>query len=595
MTQETIDSIAGCSLGPAGEAAWTQLRRHAEWTEGFWLAFVFATSSIHAEELERRMAEELSRRGKQQHILRPESPDQLRDLLPTMLDPATAASDCIWVEAVRFDDIPRDKGLSWQTAWEWLLLRANERRERLRRTCAGGLVLVAPVDLKPRFRDAAPDLWSIRALVLELPLVEAPEVALESMAAMATQPSSSIDLDLATREVNRLSVEKPEAVPSRARALRRLAQALMDNDQATEAVARATEASDLLPQDHPDRALALVTLAEAKIAAGDLSSGMESMRAGIDSAEPAEDQAELAAALFQLGHRSYQAGYLERALHAWRESSKMYSRLAESRPGSFLAGLAKSLNNIGAVLDNLGRCEEALVYAQEGVENYRELVESRPDAFLPALAMSLNNLGTYLSKLELHEDALAANKEAAGIYRALVESRPHSFLQVLDATQKAVEIYRKLAPTRPDAFLPDLAMSLNNLGIRLSELGRREEALEAIQEAVEVYRKMAASHPDAFLPDLAKSLNNLSAMLDDLGRFEDAAHAAYEAVGLLAPLFERLPKAFAQQMSTTIGTYLHVSEKAGMEPDRELIEPIQETLTALNGEPTGLTGSGEGN
>ncbi len=47
----------------------------------------------------------------------------------------------------------------------------------------------------------------------------------------------------------------------------------------------------------------------------------------------------------------------------------------------------------------------------------------------------------------------------------------------------------------------------------LGELGRREESLQAAQEAVETYRKLAQTRPDAFLPDLAMSLNNLSVRL----------------------------------------------------------------------------------
>ncbi len=43
------------------------------------------------------------------------------------------------------------------------------------------------------------------------------------------------------------------------------------------------------------------------------------------------------------------------------------------------------------------------------------------------------------------------------------------------------------------------------LGIRLSDLGRREEALAATQEAVDIYRQLAAARPDAFLPDLARA------------------------------------------------------------------------------------------
>lgn len=58
-----------------------------------------------------------------------------------------------------------------------------------------------------------------------------------------------------------------------------------------------------------------------------------------------------------------------------------------------------------------------------------------------------------------------------------------------------MDIRRKLAEARPDAFLPYLAMSLNNLGNRLSELGQREPALEAAGEAAEIRRKLADESP----------------------------------------------------------------------------------------------------
>jgi hypothetical protein len=47
----------------------------------------------------------------------------------------------------------------------------------------------------------------------------------------------------------------------------------------------------------------------------------------------------------------------------------------------------------------------------------------------------------------------------------------------LAPAEEAVAIYRRLAQTNPDAFLPGLATSLTNLGIHLSEIGRRRDAL----------------------------------------------------------------------------------------------------------------------
>ncbi len=100
----------------------------------------------------------------------------------------------------------------------------------------------------------------------------------------------------------------------------------------------------------------------------------------------------------------------------------------------------------------------------------------------------------------------------------------------LAATAEAAEHFRSLSATYSDAVLPVLATSLNNLGKMLSDLGRREEALAATQEAVALCRLLSATRSDAVLPKLAISLHNLGKMLSDLGRREEALKAAQEAV-----------------------------------------------------------------
>ena len=96
-------------------------------------------------------------------------------------------------------------------------------------------------------------------------------------------------------------------------------------------------------------------------------------------------------------------------------------------------------------------------------------------------------------------------------------------------TSQQVTQYRAdMADGEPDAA-SRLAGSLNNLSVRLADLGRREDALAAIEEAAGIYRELAAARPDAFRPDLAMSLNNLSVRLADLGRREEALAAIEEA------------------------------------------------------------------
>ncbi|WP_240810346.1 tetratricopeptide repeat protein [Actinomadura sp. WMMA1423] len=119
-------------------------------------------------------------------------------------------------------------------------------------------------------------------------------------------------------------------------------------------------------------------------------------------------------------------------------------------------------------------------------------------------------------------------------------------------SQRITEHYREQADTDPDAFLPDLAGSLNDLSVRLGELGRREEGLEAITEAVEVYRRLADARPDAFLPDLAGSLNNLSVDLGALGRREEGLEASTEAVEIRRRLADARPDAFLPALATSL-------------------------------------------
>ncbi|AXS42091.1 hypothetical protein D1F64_21425 [Breoghania sp. L-A4] len=124
----------------------------------------------------------------------------------------------------------------------------------------------------------------------------------------------------------------------------------------------------------------------------------------------------------------------------------------------------------------------------------------------------------------------------------------------LGAAQEAAGLYRELAAARPDAFTPALAGALNNLAGVLSALGRREDALDAAEEAAGLYRDLAAARPDAFTPDLAMSLNNLASFLSALGRREDALGAAEEAAGLYRDLAAARPDAFTPNLAASLNT-----------------------------------------
>jgi tetratricopeptide (TPR) repeat protein len=124
--------------------------------------------------------------------------------------------------------------------------------------------------------------------------------------------------------------------------------------------------------------------------------------------------------------------------------------------------------------------------------------------------------------------------------------------EALAAAEEAVRQYRTLAAARPDAFTPDLAAALSNLANRLSALGRGEEALAAAEEAVRHYRMLAAARPDAFTPDLALALNSLANALSDLGRHGEALTVVEEAVRLHRALAAARPDAFTPNLAAAL-------------------------------------------
>ncbi|HEV2252293.1 MAG TPA: tetratricopeptide repeat protein, partial [Streptosporangiaceae bacterium] len=149
--------------------------------------------------------------------------------------------------------------------------------------------------------------------------------------------------------------------------------------------------------------------------------------------------------------------------------------------------------------------------------------------------------------------------------------------EALAAIQEAADIRRELAAARPDASRPDLAMALINLALWLADLGRPEEALAASQEAAETYRELAAARPDAFRPHLAAALTNLAEQLGQLGWREEALAAIQEAVTISRELAAARPDAFRPDLAMALKNL--ALRLAGLGRREEALAAIQEAVT----------------
>ena len=281
-------------LDSRGEDVWQQLRRQFELANGFWLGFVFCPSPRTVAVLRRRTGQILKFRAQRLRAIRPSLPDDFGSLLPALFEPESAQAGCVWIESIHTSSPSRHTNESgdWTLAWDSFLLRANERRDAMRRHLDGGLILAASPEIKPRVRDAAPDLWSIRSLVLELrpssiassggvnrdsPLPR--EIHREADSVLS---DASIDVDFGLAEADRI-VRRIEGAQGHsrhglARILLRAVEGLLEQGKTQDAVERARKAVAILRGQSGGEHLladALSSLSQAARADNDISVALE--------------------------------------------------------------------------------------------------------------------------------------------------------------------------------------------------------------------------------------------------------------------------------------------------------------------------------
>src|SRR5258708_1238543 len=111
--------------------------------------------------------------------------------------------------------------------------------------------------------------------------------------------------------------------------------------------------------------------------------------------------------------------------------------------------------------------------------------------------------------------AIAQATEAdVGALITIANALPHQTMAMrelaVELTQAIVDRLRSVVTSgeAAEAAYPSLSTSLANLGVRLGDLGRREEALAASQEAVDIYVRLAVVHAEGVVLGVSLSLNN---------------------------------------------------------------------------------------
>jgi tetratricopeptide (TPR) repeat protein len=446
-------------LGEAGEAEWERLRKQIEFASGFWLGFVFSPSPMHVLVLRARVTRLLAAERATVLVYRPEQPEELRSVLQRLLQEAQPPAGCTWVEAVRSDSSGA-RQQPWTDAWNDLFLRMNERRDALRARLTGGLVFAGPPELKPRIREAAPDLWSVRAMVIDLktgapteiydPLTIVPDA--EGLSAGTVEhevmaPGLPPDASFALEEAKRR--EARHAVRPQALALMQAAEGFLAEGRTKEAREAALQARDLLRGGGSyDEAQALALLARAESAGGEPRAAMKHISGALDHWRA-----------LGIGRAPLDwcvlAGDLAVGDGNLVEASRMYAEAeAIAREGVRRGANAEALQDLSIVLRRIGGLRRqsgnlpaAGAAYDEALDLARALRERQGEtpAALSAMEGSLYNLGTLRASTGEITAAIAAFEEAMAFGRrklALIGETPAALINFAATLGRLAEMRR---------------------------------------------------------------------------------------------------------------------------------------------------------
>ena len=178
---------------------------------------------------------------------------------------------------------------------------------------------------------------------------------------------------------------------------------------------------------------------------------------------------------------------------------------------------AVSLNNRGLTLWDLGKHAEAIADYDKAVAIYTRWVEEEGREYLAKnFARSLHIRGKALTPPGKSAEALADYDKAVAIYTRLVERDHCTYLRKemsgnnLKVSGRIKENTAEKYPQTLKLFWPTangLAMSLNNRGNALRDLGKHAEAIASYDKAVAIYTRLVEEEGGKYLVNhLALSL-----------------------------------------------------------------------------------------
>ncbi len=135
---------------------------------------------------------------------------------------------------------------------------------------------------------------------------------------------------------------------------------------------------------------------------------------------------------------------------------------------------------------------------------------------------------------------------------ALVLEKQKDYLKAESVFQELTRQQRSGATQNPATYRPNLAWTLNALGVLYGTTNRFTEAEAAYKEAADIWRGLAAENPAAYRPYLAQTVDDLAILYGITNRFVEAEAAHKEAAGIWRELAAQNPAAYRSGLARAL-------------------------------------------
>lgn len=128
--------------------------------------------------------------------------------------------------------------------------------------------------------------------------------------------------------------------------------------------------------------------------------------------------------------------------------------------------------------------------------------------------------------------------------------------------EEALQLYQELSKQNPEAYKPDVAMTLNNLGEMFKGINDLKQAYTCYKEGLQLYQEFSEHNPEAYKPNVAKVLSNLGILLKDTEDLKQAQAYYEEALQIHRELSEQNPDACKSDLAialNNLGNLLRIS------------------------------------